>query len=111
MNPAGTGLTSEHVLVLWLKRRGYHKRFGVCAVPRGMSERRALGGPMVDGPWAHTFGLCIPTDRGPAATTARDGSPWPEHDIADGDLLEIDGVVYRVQALLNEHIELHGQEG
>ena len=78
--------------------RGYPKRFGVGFVPEGDEGRKFMHGPMVPGPWAYAFGLCSVIDNhgGTGAERARNLKAKTEFDVAEGDKVEIDGVLFTV---------------
>lgn len=78
--------------------RGYH-RFMVGHVAEGDEGRQEHGGPMVPGPWAYAFGLCIAISDPPV--------PRPTaHPVADGELIEVAGHTYRVRYHRSEWLEL-----
>jgi hypothetical protein len=87
-------LCTEHVIHV-----GNYRRYGIGAVPRGSEARKVTGGPMVPGPWAYVYGLSSVIDNhgGTGAERARKLAEGTEHDIAEGDLLEIDGVTYALR--------------
>jgi len=99
-------LVTNHVLAL--PYRGYFKRFAVGVVVKGAEGRRDFGGPMVPGPWAYAFGLCTVIDNhgGTGAEAERNRAANTEHTINDGDLLELDGNVYKIRVVGREHLKL-----
>jgi hypothetical protein len=64
-------------------------RLGVAFVPEGASARQRHGGPLVPGPWAYTYPLSYLIARQPARAAK-------VITAAAGDLLRIDGHVYRL---------------
>lgn len=92
--PLARTLRTEHVINI-----GRLKRYGIGAVPRGSEARKVQDGPMVRGPWAYVYGLGVVMDNhgGTGAERARKLAEGTEHDVAEGDLLEIDGVTYQIR--------------
>ena len=90
----GRGLRTEHVIHV-----GNYRRYGIGAVPRGASARKEQGGPMVPGPWAYVYGLSSVIDNhgGTGAERQRKLAEGTEHDVAEGDRLEIDGMTYALR--------------
>lgn len=89
-------LRTDHVLQIAGARC---RRWGVGAVPRGSEGRQVDGGPMVPGPWAYVYALSTVIDNygGTAAESERKLAAGTEHRVAAGDLVEIDGVIYRIE--------------
>lgn len=75
---------------------GFRHRVGHIA--EGCSGRKETGGPLVPGPWAYTFELCSVIDNhgGSAAETTEARAAGTVLDISDGDLISVEGHVYRV---------------
>ncbi len=86
---------------------GRHNHAVGC-IKAGDSARKVCGGPLVPGPWAYTFGLgaCLTADyEGKAEELAREAQRTI--DIESGDLIRVDGNVYRVEIFRREYIKLH----
>lgn len=85
-----------------------YDRFHAGAVLEGEEDRKVHGGPMVPGPWAYTFGLCIVIHNGSDEMKAKEKAD--EEDltvvIKEDDLLEIEGTVYRVHIHRREYVNL-----
>lgn len=109
MNRYNDGLETDHVIAF--KSTG--KRFGLGSTPEGKSARQVSQGPMVPGPWAYAFGLCVAITADPstgtAAETRRLENENKFHLVEDGDILEIDGQSYKVRVVRREYIELDPQ--
>lgn len=92
-----------HVLAFTAPRALAGRRFGVGAVPVGQAGNRAIPGSggaveRTEGPWAYVFGLASVIDNagGTGAEIARNRAAGVELHAEVGDLLEIEGVVYRI---------------
>lgn len=85
-------------------------RNGITIVQRGESGRKVEQGPLVPGPWADTFGLCTVMaanpEHGTSAEMARLRGQGLVYDVRSGDLLCIDGVIYRVKVYRRQYIAL-----
>ena len=84
--------------------KGYRLKIG--AVPVGSVGRQVHNGPMVAGPWAFTFGLCLVIDNDPARRAANAAEYATDVCVNDGDTLSIDGHTYRVRIVRSEFVEL-----
>lgn len=84
------------------------KRHGVSFVPRGQSARKTHGGPMVPGPWAFCFPLCVVLANGGGSgrEAMENRAAGLEHDVKDGTFVEVDGRLYRVRVIRRDWIEL-----
>lgn len=108
--PIGAGAESypgvrkfPHVLSFAEPRALAGRRFGVGAIARGGAGNRVIPGSggaveKTEGPWAYAYGKasvidCAGGTGAEIAANRRDGVEW---DVAVGDLVEIDGVVYRI---------------
>ena len=91
-----------------LQLKNTRHRFGIGCVQRGEEARREFQGPMVPGPWAYTYGLCTVIDNygGTGRESAEKLAEGTEHIVEDGNLLEIDDVVYEVNVYRREYIRL-----
>lgn len=105
-----TNIECREALAL-LKRstRGdYHIRFGVVATLEGGASRRVTEGPLVPGPHAATFGLCSVIDNhggtGRDIDEAKTAGLWVE--VAEGDVLDIEGTLYRIRIVRREYLAL-----
>jgi hypothetical protein len=85
-----------------------YDRFHAGAVLAGDEARQVMNGPMVPGPWAYTFGLCITIHNGSAEMKRREKEDEESRTviIKEDDLLEIEGTVYRVQISRREYVNL-----
>lgn len=74
-------------------------RFNVGHVPKGEADRQVTHGPLVPGPWAYAFGLCtFISDSGSSADELDQAKAENRHlEVADGDLIEVAGNVYKVR--------------
>jgi len=89
--------------VLTLPHRTRVKRFGVGLVAEGDEGRQEFGGPMVPGPWAFSYGLsvCIDNHGGTGAERQRNLAAGTEHDVNEGDIVEIDGHSFVIKVTRN----------
>ncbi len=85
-----------HVLVF--KRN----RYAVCSIPEGQEARQVTHGPMVAGPWVKAFELgsvlSANPEMGTGAEMRRNREAGTEHDVVEGDQVEVDGHIYTVAA-------------
>ena len=77
------------------------KRFGICFVAEDQEARQEFEGPLVPGPWAQTFGLataiCSDPSLNSSAESARNIAAGTEAIVADGDLIQIDQHLFRIE--------------
>jgi len=77
------------------------KRFGICFVAEDQEARQEFEGPLVPGPWAQTFGLCTAICSDPSQNTSavseRNIEAGIEAVVADGDLIQIDQHLFRIE--------------
>ena len=86
-----------------LALKGTYHRFGVGAIPRGFAGRKETGGTEIAGPWAFAFGLATVIDNRPDLRAAERAT---DLEVANGDLIMVDAVIYRVRVVRREFIEL-----
>ena len=96
LNRYGDGTTVKNAN---LKIEGTLTRVAISYVGTGFEGRQESGEPMVPGPWASTFGLGSMLTAGRVARE-------PEITVADGDVLSIDGVDFRVRVYRREYVAL-----
>ena len=89
-----------------LKLKGSYRRFGVGAMPRGMSGRQEMGGPMVVGPWAFAFGLSTCITNSKAHQEADAARRATDIEVEEGTRLNIDEVSYVVRVIRGEFLKL-----
>lgn len=65
------------------------RQIGVCFIAPDEAGRQVHSGPDVPGPWASTFGIA-------SVISAHPIPPTPTVEVADGDRVEIEGVVFEV---------------
>jgi len=85
----GTEVASKTRIRTHSRYAGRVIELGVGAIPAGESARQVFQGPLVEGPWAYTYPLGTMIAAEPIA-------PQPTIDVAIGDLIEVDGVTYRL---------------
>ena len=86
-------------------------RFGIGNVERGDEGRQEHGGPLVPGPWAYAYGLgvaiCANPEMGTGAERERNLAAGREHDVEDGDRIQIDDVLYEIRPFRHgEYVKL-----
>lgn len=74
-------------------------RCGVGTCKRGEEARQEFEGPLVPGPWAYAYELCTMIASSRVAHT-------PCIEVADGDVIALDGIEYRVRAYRRDYIAL-----
>ena len=88
-----------------LTTRGGLFRFMTGYVPAGYEGVKHDGGPRVPGPWAYAFGLataiCKNPEMGTGAERKRRLKAGTEHEVCDGQLIRIDGIIYEIKTLRN----------
>lgn len=75
------------------------RRFRVGFVPAGSEARQVSQGPKVPGPWAFVWEKASAIDGRVMRSTT------PEHNVVDGDVIEIDGALFVVH-IRNRFVEL-----
>ena len=96
-----TGYKKETIL----KIKGTYHKLAVCSVREGEEGRRVFKGPLVEGPWASTFGLStsiVSHDN----SAELDDEASRTIEVESGDLIEVDGTVYEVSVYRKEYIKL-----
>lgn len=97
-----------------LQIAGTYFRHGVGAVLEGHSGRKVDQGPRVPGPWAYAFPLCTSISSSPEMGTGadikRNKAAGVEFTVDEGDLVEVEGVVYRVKLDRRQWIKLEAVE-
>jgi len=86
----GTEVASKTRIRTRSRYAGRVIELGVGAIPAGESGRKVFQGPLVEGPWAYTYPLGTMITAHPQPERA------PVIDVAIGDLIEVDGVTYRL---------------
>jgi hypothetical protein len=90
-----------------LRIAGTYHRLAICEVAEGESGRQEMHGPLVEGPWAATFGLCsVITSYDRSEEIADEESRTI--DVQDRDMISISGNVYRIEVYRREFIRLVG---
>jgi hypothetical protein len=108
----GTGLSTIHTLrVPDCLHRGVplYNRYGIGAVARDQVGRQVHQGPEVPGPWAYAFALATVIDsegKGSKFDSDQALAAGTEHDVTIGGRVQIDDVVYTIEAAPNHNIKL-----
>lgn len=91
-----------------LRIKGTFHRLAICFTPAGEFSRREFQGPVLEGPYASTFGLSTTIHNGSReqklVERAKEDARTVE--VETGDLLRIDGITYGVRVYRNEFINL-----
>ena len=88
-----------------LNIKGTYYNHAVFSVLKGESARQVFQGPLVEGPWASTFGLCsmlVAHDN--SAELAEEASRTIE--VQSGDIIKVEGTFYEVEVYRREYIRL-----
>ena len=105
LRSSSDSLETDHILTL----PGYH-RLGIGSIPRGSEGRQEMGGPMVPGPWAYTYGKCssVTSDHqsGSGYETDQLRAAGKVHAVESGDFIVLDGVCYRAEVFRRQYIRL-----
>lgn len=93
---------------LLVERSGSYAGFQVVFVPEGKSGRRTDGGPLIPGPWADAFALSAVVS---ASGSTRDEIAADERRgllvrAKIGDLVDVEGMIMKIEAAPNRSIKL-----
>lgn len=82
--------------------------FGLGFVPEGYQARQVTQGPMVPGPWAYAYGhASVLCDSGGTKSELERAAAEELLYYADlGDILELDGVLFKIEKTHNRNIKL-----
>lgn len=88
--------------------RSTSERYRIGFVGPEQSGRKETGGPMVPGPWAFAYGLCVVINNrgGSGAESARRLAEGNEIEFDFGDVFEIEGVQFCANVAHNGNLEL-----